>query len=576
MWLLVISYDNIRVSESITLTAEHCRRLHRQEELILEEVPLKLQTKDGIFQGVKVKGKLGENLIKIQIGKVEADGTCAGEALRFHDHLYDRERATLHLNLTLKREVISLKQASNKNWHGLDCKPALGECNFPGRVITWSDRKCRARSLESDLFMKTELELLRQISQDDTNNLKKTCEPLQLCESIVSSNFPKLACINGCAHTTLPPEKCDIMCAGIGIVDPYIFQLGKSIEIPGCNMNLLKTNSPHIFVGLGHQRVLKQTTEDIFTRILKDNEQVNNRKKFGLSISNLAEKVRTQICLLKSANMKRVADLMSIFNMNAIMVKKGKIPIQCGEILTTLQCRPEMASIRSTTDCYKDLPIFFKGKKMFRDSIYFQMKINSTKTNCNEETSSIHNINGKWIALSKNARDVSNRVSFLKSGINMNGLGLTEENKISHSVLDVVNNHNNFMKHMNYLLQNAGEFTKASPSEMAYSLFGNRKWALPTMIFCLTASVGLSGAVLWYCGCAACCCCIGRSKRQTRNPLETNTTSWLNFFPGTGWSNQQRIENMHNKTENYLSNVLIHLNALESNSLHQSAPPVHV
>ena len=63
---------------------------------------------------------------------------------------------------------------------------------------------------------------------------------------------------------------------------------------------------------------------------------------------------------------------------------KGVVMHDHGSIAIFLQCKDvsRLVDFRPSTTCYKDLPVFYQSKEMFRDSKTFVLKAHSVPVNC--------------------------------------------------------------------------------------------------------------------------------------------------------------------------------------------------
>ena len=83
-------YPNLQHSEAVKLTKTHCQALHRLEETMLNEIPLRQETSMGTFTALTVTPKrMGVNIINIHFRSTHSDGACTGERISYHGVLYN-------------------------------------------------------------------------------------------------------------------------------------------------------------------------------------------------------------------------------------------------------------------------------------------------------------------------------------------------------------------------------------------------------------------------------------------------------------------------------------------------------
>ena len=103
-----ITYPNLKHTEAIKISKQHCQALHKLDEVMLEEIPLRHKFSSGVFTTINVTPKrIGVNLIQLHFGQTHNDGACTGERMTYHGILCDQERATTLLNVTMYKALFS-------------------------------------------------------------------------------------------------------------------------------------------------------------------------------------------------------------------------------------------------------------------------------------------------------------------------------------------------------------------------------------------------------------------------------------------------------------------------------------
>ena len=110
-----IEYPNLHASETISLSRQHCEDLHNLKDIILDELPLTVEDRNGAPRGILISPKArGSTVYDIIVGSIDKEGSCQGGRMQYRHVDYSRERATIQLNLTFTKRLMSITDMNNK------------------------------------------------------------------------------------------------------------------------------------------------------------------------------------------------------------------------------------------------------------------------------------------------------------------------------------------------------------------------------------------------------------------------------------------------------------------------------
>ncbi len=71
----------------------------------------------------------------------------------------------------------------------------------------------------------------------------------------------------------------------------------------------------------------------------------------------------------------------------AVGLGKGHLVVDHLDMLHIIKCQPKMVTVRHTSECHRDLPVWHQGRPMFRDGKSHTLKNNSRLVDCKAECS---------------------------------------------------------------------------------------------------------------------------------------------------------------------------------------------
>ena len=96
------------------------------------------------------------------------------------------------------------------------------------------------------------------------------------------------------------------------------------------------------------------------------------------------------MCKLKIKQLSAIARRTHDSPSGVTFTGKGTLARAQGEILLISSCHADMATTRPTKGCFQDLPVTYKGKRLFRDTITFALTGSSYKAPCCKNAEPLH------------------------------------------------------------------------------------------------------------------------------------------------------------------------------------------
>lgn len=189
--------------------------------------------------------------------------------------------------------------------------------------------------------------------------------------------------------------------------------IGHVSEEYKCNLKYVQTEHPKLKI----LEALKGQSEGVFpikqsniepedTNIMLyfNHKMVFMMRHVRMQIDELYQKVRQDKCQVEQLALRNELAIASIspslFAYNYFK-EPGYIAIKAGEVVHVAKCKRVAVKVRSTDECYEDLPVKYKNQSMFLTPVTRILKRTSLSTECNPTLGTYYEVNGIWYLIGK-------------------------------------------------------------------------------------------------------------------------------------------------------------------------------